>query len=109
MSENPPTYYNTNYLREGDLHAAKKKAKSQEDRVLEFFENNPRQFIKAEIINDIILKGCHRGTVSRCLTNLTEKGHLKKCSHFGKSRLSKKVHTWVLKPNDNKPVQTELF
>ena len=108
MSDND-SYYNTNYLKGGDLHAATQKAKTQEAKVLEFFRNNPMRFIKAEVINDIVLPGCHRGTVSRCLTNLTEGGDLDKCSHFGKSRLSKKVHTWTLKNKDHKPIQPELF
>ena len=92
-----PSYYNTNFLTDGDLHSAQLKNLSQEDKTLLFFKAHPGRLITAERINNLVLPGCHRGTVSRVLRNLVLGNELEKTENFGTSKTSPKVHTWRLK------------
>ena len=89
-------YYNTNHLTGLELAHAQDFAGSQEDKVLNFFRFYPGDYYTAEVINEAVLPGAHRGTVSRALRNLTIRGLLEKTENYGKSKGSVKVHTWRL-------------
>ena len=102
-------YYNTNHLSGVDLSEAAGLNASQEKKVAVFFKSNPGRLFTAEFINDHILKGAHRGTVSRVLRNLVLQEIAEKTENFSKSDYSKKVHTWRLKQDFSKAIQRSLF
>ena len=103
------SYYNTNHLNGGDLLSAVYLNASQEKKVAAMFRTNPLQYYTAEFINENLLPGAHRGSVSRALRNLVKEGVLVKTQKFSNTKSSKKVHTWRLKVDLSKYVQKGLF
>ena len=107
----PKIYYDTNDLAGLGLEFLEEAGEhnyAQEKKVEEFFRENPDAYISACVVNRVVLPGAHRGSVSRCLTNLTGRGVLEKTKQFASSDFSVRVHTWKLKTNHGQPTQAEL-
>ena len=103
------SYYNTNHIEGVDLIEAINLNDSQEKKVAVLFRSNPGKLLTAEFINETILKGAHRGTVSRALRNLVLQDVIEKTENYSNSKCSKKVHTWRLKVDLSEYVQKGLF
>jgi hypothetical protein len=92
------TYYNTNELPANDFLAAIHKAKSQQEKILIYFQSYPgRRFaphqIKAAIFSDFT----PITSIRRAITNLEKDGLLKKTDHMIDGDFGAPVHTWELR------------
>ena len=89
------TYYNTNKLKGFDLKEANRKANTQEDRILGFFEKNKnKQYSPEEIQTYCQMVTKPLTSVRRAMSNLTRGGHLRKTKYMKQGNYGKKVHTW---------------
>ena len=99
------SYYNTNKLKGFDLKEANRKANTQEDRILGFFERNKNKRYSPEEIQPY----CQMLTkpltsVRRAMSNLTKEGYLRKTKEMKQGKYGKPVHTWELKLNDQEQI-----
>ena len=89
------SYYNTNKLAGFDLKEANRKASTQEDRILHFFERNRGNRYSPEDIQMYCQMATRPLTsVRRAITNLTSEGHLRKTTDMKPGLYGKPVHTW---------------
>ena len=89
------SYYNTNNLTGFDLKEANRKASTQEDRILHFFERNRGNRYSPEEIQTYCQMVTHPLTsVRRAITNLTSDGYLRKTKNMKPGVYGKPVHTW---------------
>ncbi len=91
-------FFNTTKLGNEALAKAKGKALSQQEKVLFFFQNNPDRGFGVETIHLQVLPKSPYTSAQRCVSNLTDAGHLIKTTDFVKSHYGAKVHTWRLAP-----------
>ena len=94
-------FHNTLELRGSALAEAHAKAKSQEQRILEFFQRAaPGLTFTPENLLPLMVAGTPLTSVRRALTNLTTAGLLEKVPLAVKrtrGRLGKPVHSWRLR------------
>ncbi len=95
-----PAYYNTNHESGKVLKASQIKAHTQQQKILEFFQENPELSWSREEINNLFPAWPYT-SVQRCLTNLTKLGKLKKLDQMVEGKYGKQVHTWTLAQQDN--------
>lgn len=89
------SYYNTNKLTAPDLKEANRKASTDEDRILHFFERNQGSRYSPEDIRMYCQMATRPLTsVRRAITNLTSDGHLRKTNEMKTGSYGKPVHTW---------------
>lgn len=101
------TYFNTTHLTGFALKESRRKANTQEDRILTFFEKNfDKAFSPEDIQTYCMMANRPLTSVRRAISNLTKDGYLRKTSHMKIGNYGKPVHTWQFKsPTD----QGELF
>ena len=98
------TYHNTNNETGQMLLFSEKKAKNQQDVILEFFKRNATQsYTPHEVLTFCFPKHPHFETntvpltsVRRAITNLTEAGLLEKTGLMKMCQYGKYVNTWTL-------------
>jgi len=101
------SYYNTTHLTGFELKESRRKANTQEDRILTFFEKNAdKAFSPEEIQTYCMMANRPLTSVRRAITNLTKEGCLRKTSHMKPGNYGKPVHTWQYQ---NPIPQGELF
>jgi len=92
------SYYNTTHLTGFELKESRRKANTQEDRILTFFEKNAdKAFSPEEIQTYCMMANRPLTSVRRAITNLTKEGYLRKTPHMKPGNYSKPVHTWQFK------------
>ena len=103
------SYFNTTNESGTDLSTSEKKAKRQDEYILDFFKYNAlREFTPSEIHSNIPeLHHAPLTSVRRAITNLTDNGLLIKTIHQREGLYGKKTFTWKLKPT--KAFQPQLF
>jgi hypothetical protein len=94
-------FHNTLELAGPALAEAHAKAKSQEERILEYFQrSSPGATFTPEYLLPLMPRGTPLTSVRRAMTNLTTAGHLEKVP-LGQKRtrgkLGKPVHSWTLR------------
>ena len=101
------SYYNTTHLTGFELKESRRKANTQEDRILTFFEKNADKAFSPEDIQIYCMMANRPLTsVRRAITNLTKEGYLRKTSHMKPGNYGKPVHTWEFSHGQN---QKELW
>ena len=96
------SYYNTNNLTGFDLKEANRKASTQEDRILQFFERNQGIRYSPEEIQTYCQMATRPLTsVRRAITNLTNDGHLRKTNDMKPGIYGKPVRTWEFSSGQN--------
>lgn len=82
------------------------KARTQEDRVLEFFQQNPRaDGWTPSQVNSQVMSNCPITSTRRAMTNLTKRGKLMMTDHKRNGPFGRPEHTWTLP----EPKQQELI
>jgi hypothetical protein len=92
-------YYNTNRLQGNTLREAHVKAKTQEEKILEFFQSNINLEASPETVQILVFDNNRTPLTSirRAMTNLTERGKLFKTDKMEVSMYGKPAHLWRLK------------
>ena len=91
-------YYNTNKLKGEELSDANKKAKSQEDLILEFFQQHPNGiYTPFQVCEAVFDNNCPVTSCRRAMTNLTKADKLVKTDFMKMGRYKSWNHTWKLK------------
>ena len=102
--KNTTKFYNSISLNGSDLAKAQKQAESQETKILDFLRRHPTaNFTKAEIKERLVTEGkipdrTPTSSISRALSNLSEKGMILKLSEMRIGEFDKPNHVWQLKP-----------
>ena len=89
-------YYNTNKEAGETLKASRKKAATQEERILEFFKRHSRSELCPFEVAHILFPGTPITSIRRAMTNLTKKGYLEKLDKFKPGAYGKQNHVWRL-------------
>lgn len=103
MNQKQTSFYNTNKESGLTLEKSKKKALSQEQRILTFFETEAyihpdrRSCFTPENIRTILEPMPPLTSIRRALTNLTIEGFLEKTDTMAVGQYGKMIHTWRLK------------
>jgi len=101
------SYYNTTNLSGFDLKESKRKASTQEDRILHFFERNQgNRYSPEEIQTYCQMVTRPLTSVRRAITNLTSDGYLRKTNDMKPGIYGKPVHTWEYQRETN---QSEIW
>jgi hypothetical protein len=101
------SYYNTTHLTGFELKESRRKANTQEDRILTFFEKNADKAFSPEDIQIYCMMANRPLTsVRRAITNLTNNGYLRKTNDMKPGIYGKPVHTWEFSHGQN---QKELW
>ena len=91
------SYYNTNKLTSEECHEARKKCGRQEESILRLM--NARYGVPMspeEVLNALRWVNTPLTSVRRAITNLTEKGYLRKTNLMVMGMYGKPTHTWVV-------------
>lgn len=100
-------YFNTTNLTHSDLQTATGQAKKQDELVLNFFKDNPKEsFSPDDVHKSIFQDRTPLTSVRRSVTNLTKEGHLEKTDIKKRGSYGKLTYTWKLKTNGD---QITLF
>jgi len=101
------TFYNTTHLTGFELKESRRKANTQEDRILHFFERNKgNRYTPEEIQTYCQMATRPLTSVRRAITNLTKEGYLRKTKTMKLGMYGKQVHTWEYSFGQN---QGEIF
>jgi hypothetical protein len=98
-------YYNTTKLTGSELTERYQSSKSQEETILQFFETNPNQEFTPFEVRSLTGIDCIN-SVRRSLTNLTQKGKIRKTDIKRIGQFGQKNYCWILL---TEPVQVKLF
>ena len=97
-------FYNSISLNGNDLEKAQKQAETQESKVLDLLKRHPTaSFTKSEIKTILVSESkiserTPASSISRALSNLSDKGMILKLSEMRKGEFDKPNHIWQLKP-----------
>ncbi len=101
-------YFNTTYLRGVLLNEYQSRAETQDDRILEWFRQNPMISATPEDVQRIVLESRPPLTSARrALSNLTKAGHLEKLPEQRPGSYGRPISFWRLRRDD--PDQRRLF
>lgn len=111
------TYYNTNNEVGTTLLTSNKKAKKQEDVILDFFKRNKGQaYTPYEVLVFCYPKHPHfegfevpLTSIRRAITNLTSEGVLEKTGLMKECQYGKFVHTWKFIDNEYEKCEAILI
>lgn len=91
------SYYNTTNLEGEDLAEAKSQARTQQDRILTFFEEHPGAlFTPFEVREGAEMHQTPITSVRRAMTNLTDDGELVKTELTRLGKFGANNYTWRL-------------
>ena len=102
-------YFNTTQLKNGDLDRARRKAKTQEERVLAFFNLHPAHLYTPFEVQEKVLPGVPITSVRRAITNLEKAGHLRKTKRMWMGKYGARNHCWQLATPRQTHIQKSLF
>ena len=111
-------FYNTIELQNSDLDRARRKASSQQERILAFFMSNPGRLITPDEVWTHVFPVRDFGddsrntpitSIRRAMTNLTKDGLLVKTCHMRAGYYGDPVHCWQLAAPRHGHVQKSLF
>lgn len=98
------TYFNTTQLKHYELLSAKVSAKCQDEKILEFFKNNPgKHFSPDDILDAVFTSDVPITSARRSINTLTKGLFLEKTNIMVMGRYGKPCHTWKLKTSNNQP------
>jgi len=112
------TFYNTTHIDGKELEAARAAAASREALVLQFFANRPGELFTPWEVHDRLPNpaGTPITSTRKCITVLTDSGHLTKTRKRKVGNYGKKNYCWCLSGTYTPPpapgpqhVQGELF
>ena len=89
------TYYNTNNEEGQDLLRSRMNTQKQEDVIYLLFDDN-NVHLSPDMIKTLLIQDYPITSIRRALTNLTNKGLLKKTNEMVMGKYGKKTHTWKL-------------
>lgn len=90
-------FYNTTHLDGDELKGEVLRAKSLQELVHQFFQNNPKKgFVWSDVTTSLGVEFAQYGSVKRCLTNLMNDGKLYKSTNVKNSIFGKKAHFYFL-------------
>jgi len=89
------SYHNTNHLHGAALHEADKAAKGQEANILAFFRARPGMYLTPEDASAALSARTPLTSVRRAISNLTDKGLLRKTTAMRKGKYGKAIHHWI--------------
>lgn len=91
-------YYNTNREVGSTLMESRATARTQQERILEYFQIfNRSRFSPHEIRDNVFENIIPLTSVRRAMTNLTDAGYLEKTIFMKEGSYGKQVHTWRLR------------
>ncbi len=100
------SYFNTTRVRGRQLAHYRQAAESQDEKVLDFFNDNPDRQFTPEDIGRLVLPGTPRTSWGRTLTDLTKIGLLEKTNNQTDGVWGRPIYYWRLARRD--PNQAEL-
>ena len=89
------TYYNTNNEEGANLLRSRMNTQKQEDVIYLLFNGNDVH-LSPDMIKTLLVQDYPITSIRRALTNLTDKGLLKKTNEMVMGKYGKKTHTWKL-------------
>ena len=89
------SYYNTTNEKGATLFDSERKAQSQEEKILTFFQTHLDQFSPTSI-KRLVLPNSPLTSIRRAITNLTKAGKLKKTGIKVLGTYGKLEHCWVI-------------
>lgn len=92
-------YYNTTNQSGEALVSSKKKATSQEVKILQLFTRNPRVAFSPSQVWATFGNAAPLTSIRRSITNLTKQGLIEKTSHKTEGLYGRDEYTWKLKSN----------
>lgn len=93
------SFHNTIDIEGKELIAHESRARSQEEKILEFFKKNPgRKFTPIQVLDHFGLPERRITSVRRAISNLTYAGFLLKTTQKKMERFGSKNYMWMLKP-----------
>jgi hypothetical protein len=91
---NPPSYHNTPNLTGPKLIEKESRAKSQEEKILEFFRRNRQPYTPFQVQSKLMPQAPIT-SIRRAITNLTKRGCLKKTAHQVEELYGTVNYLWV--------------
>lgn len=88
------SYYNTTHSVHPDLNRYEKKAKSQEETILEFFRVSGRRSSPSEVLMVLFDNSVPLTSVRRAITNLTNEGELVKTNKQIRGPYGRPEYQW---------------
>jgi Fe2+ or Zn2+ uptake regulation protein len=88
------TYYNTNNEEGANLLKSRMNTQKQEDVIYLLFNDDVH--LSPDMIKTLLVQDYPITSIRRALTNLTDKGLLKKTNEMVMGKYGKKTHTWKL-------------
>lgn len=89
------SYHNTNHLAGADLESAEVSAKGQEADILRFFQSRRGIYLTPEDASAALSARTPLTSVRRAISNLTEKGLLRKTQTMRQGKYGKPIHYWI--------------
>lgn len=89
------SYHNTNNLVGAELHKADQAAKGQEADILRFFQARPGMYLTPEDASAAVSARTPLTSVRRAISNLTDKGLLRKTTAMRQGKYGKPIHHWI--------------
>lgn len=88
-------YYNTNQETGAILRRSRRRARSQKERVRDFFQDHAGRLLTPdEVHTELFNETCPLTSVRRAITDLTEDGLIEKTPLSRRGTYGKMVHTW---------------
>lgn len=89
------SYHNTNHLAGAELVEANASCKGQETAILKYFRDRPGMYLTPEDASAALSARAPLTSVRRAISNLTEKGLLRKTTAMRKGKYGKQIHHWI--------------
>lgn len=89
------SYHNTNNLVGAALEEAEAQCKGQEAAILKFFRSRPGMYLTPEDASAALSARTPLTSVRRAISNLTEKGLLRKTTAMRRGKYGKPIHHWI--------------
>lgn len=102
------SFYNTTHEHGRLLRKFEVKAKTQEELVLEFFNENPTLLITRSSLHTKVMQDCPVSSIVRALANLTKRGLLEKTDMKRMGDCGRPVYCWRLSWGATSDGQFEL-
>jgi hypothetical protein len=100
-------YFNSTRLHGRELAGYEIKAKSQNEKTLEFLEHNPDLVVTSEDINRLVMPDAPETSPRRALTWLKVHGYVEKVGKI-EGQYGRPIYQWRLRRRDREPEQQAL-
>jgi len=103
-------YINTNKESGGTLAMSRKKARAQQEVIMDFYRERPFRRFAPHEIQELVLPNAPLTSVRRAMTNLADAGLLTKSKRADAvGSYGKQVHFWSYRPYNREQKQQELW